>query len=344
MAGKLFIQHGNPIWLSPSIWLTMVGSSTPTFTAVGGPSTNGITGTVKNTINVQVDLMGGGTDPNLVRVDSYVCVPTTGVGPGGQTLVSAGGASGLFGTDAATPAQPFPQVVTMDWYPTNVEAGTNGGHLCIGANAYDSAGDGQPISYPAVLDLTDQHMAQRNISIVPAAQSHTPTWLSANFFIPQADVFPPGTVTTSVIKVEPVPIERVLSQVVREQLLMSSRVALTGGRGAEAPAGNGHEPPQRTLLRGGGDLVLARTQAKIVPSQKPAPQVLLQGPCGFSVEQDVELQPRKPLPITAVFQVTPDDPGEVFEFDVVHLLSSGQVLGGIRVVVVTVTDDGQGPQ
>ena len=56
MAGNLFIQHGNPIWLSPSIWAT-VGSSTPTFTAVGGPSTNGITGNVKNTINVQVDRM-----------------------------------------------------------------------------------------------------------------------------------------------------------------------------------------------------------------------------------------------------------------------------------------------
>jgi hypothetical protein len=339
MTGSLFIQHGDPIWLSPSIWLT-VGSPTKTFTAVGGPSTDGLTGNIQNTINVQVDRMGGGTDPSPVRVDAYVCVPTSGVGPGGQTLVSAGGPAGKFGTIG--PNLPFPQVATMLWYPTDTEAGLNNGHLCIGANAYDPTGDGQPVQYPSVLDLTDQHMAQRNISIVAAPKSPRKLWLSANFFLPQADVFLADASKAAVIRVEPVPVERTLSPLVREQLLTSSRVALVGGKTApatEAPAGSLPEPPERVLLRGGGDMVLANTEFKLVPAQGPAPQILLQGPCGFNPDQEVVLKPRSPLPITALFEVTPDKPGEVFEFDIVHLLSNGQVFGGLRVVVVTVAEE-----
>jgi hypothetical protein len=338
MAGNLFIQHGNPIWLSPSIWLT-VGSTTPTFTAVGGPTTNGITGNVKNTINVQVDRMGGGTDPSEVRVDAYVCVPTSGVGPGGSTLMSAGGANGLFGTD--DPTQAFPQVLTMDWYPTSTEAGTSNGHLCIGANVWDFAGDGHQIMYPSVLDLTDQHMAQRNISIVAAPSSHRATWLSASFLLPQAAVFLQDADQAAVIKVEHVPTEDTLSPVVREQLLMSSRVGLTGGGPAPETGASPEglpEPQERTLLRGGGDLILANTDFKIVPAQSPAPQILLQGPCGFNPEQEVALEPRSPLPVTALFEVVPNKPGEVFEFDVVHLLSNGRVFGGVRVVVVTIAE------
>lgn len=339
MAGNLFIQHGNPIWLSPSIWLT-VGSSTPTFTAVGGPSTNGITGNVKNTINVQVDRMGGGTDASEVRVDAYVCVPTSGVGPGGSTLMSAGGANGLFGTD--DPTQAFPQVLTMDWYPTSTEAGTSNGHLCIGANVWDFAGDGGQIMYPAVLDLTDQHMAQRNISIVAAPRAHRATWLSASFVLPQADVFLQATDQAAVIKVEQVPTEGTLGQAVREQLLMSSRVALAGG-GPAPEAGDSRglpEPRERTLLRGGGDLILANTDFKIAPRQSPPPQILLRGPCGFNPEQELALEPRNPLPVTALFEIVPSEPGEVFELNIVHRLSNGRVFGGMRVVVVTILEEG----
>jgi hypothetical protein len=337
MTENLFIQQGDPKWLSPSIWLT-VGSTTHTFTAVSSPpiTPGGTTGTTKNTINVQVDRMGGGTDPSPVRVDAYVCIPTSGVGPGGSTLLSAGGTSGLPGSD--DPSLPFPQVLTMDWYPVNAEASSSQGHLCIGANAYDYAGDGHQIMYPSVIDLTDQHMAQRNISIVPTPPSHQPRWLSTNFVLPQADVFLQAADQTAVIKIEHVPVEKTLSPLIREQLLMSSRVALVGGAAADGTAastGALPEPRERTLLRGGGNLMLAGTDVEIVPAQGPPPTILLQGPCGFTQEQQTVLQPRNPLPITATFQVTPDKPGEVFEFDIVHLLSSGQIFSGLRVVVVT---------
>jgi hypothetical protein len=254
--------------------------------------------------------------------------------------MSAGGANGLFGTD--DPTQAFPQVLTMDWYPTSTEAGVNNGHVCIGANAYDFAGDGSQIMYPSVLDLTDQHMAQRNISIIAAPSSHRATWLSASFTLPQAAVFLPDADQGAVIKVEPVPAERALSQVVREQLLMSNRIALAGGGPAPdagAAAGGLPEPPGRTLLHGGRDLILANTDIKLEPRQSLPPQILLQGPCGFRPEQEVTLAPRSPLPVTALFEIVPGKPGEVFEFDVIHLLSGGQIFGGMRVVVITVPEE-----
>ena len=196
--------------------------------------------------------------------------------------------------------------------------------------------------YPAVLDLTDQHMAQRNISIVAAPRAHRATWLSASFVLPQAGVFLQATDQAAVIKVEQVPTEGTLGQAVREQLLMSSRVALAGG-GPAPEAGDSRglpEPRERTLLRGGGDLILANTDFKIAPKQSPPPQILLRGPCGFNPEQELALEPRNPLPVTALFEIVPSEPGEVFEFDIVHRLSNGRVFGGMRVVVVTILEEG----
>jgi len=340
MTGSLFIQHGDPIWLSPSIWLTVPPSTQPTWTAVGEGNNNGLTGNIENIINVQVDRMGGGTDPSPVRVDSYVCVPTAAVGPGGSTLASAGGATGL--SSSNDPTLPFPQVISMPWYPTGNDVTINGGHLCIGANAYDLSGsDGGQVFYPAVLDLTDQHMAQRNISIIAAPSQHSPVWLSAVFLLPQASVFVNAPDQAAVIKVEQVPVEKTLSPVVREQLLMSSRVTVTGGAAPADAAGVAHGlpgPPERMLLRGGGDLALTGTDFILKPRQQAAPPVMLQGPCGFGAEQEFPLSPRTGHAVTALFEVTPDVPGEVFEFDIVHLLTSGNAVGGLRVVVVTVPE------
>src|SRR4051794_5134152 len=114
-------------WESPSLWLT------------GGFDASTAKVDVVNTIHAVVDNMASGQEKTGVRVQVWVCNYTIGVGPGGVTPSSPGGASGSIRT-IGTIAAGASGEATIDWTPTEDDlvnaADPNSGHVCLGANCY----------------------------------------------------------------------------------------------------------------------------------------------------------------------------------------------------------------
>ena len=333
-------SNGNPIWVNDHIWLDISGGPQATGEAEGSPppQPGGVYGTLDNLIGVSVDRQDHGTDPNEVVVQTFVCNPSVGVGVSNGNLQSAGGPSGLQGFFQSGTSFSTPQTVHIDWYPTSTEVAINGGHICIAANVYDTAGDGAPLTAGG-FDLSDVHMAQRNIHIIQAPQMMRAPMLFS-FYLPEAELMPVGEKEFR-LRVEPVTTERVLTPVIREQLLATAAVMLSGGRPtpeADAPGICLSEPRERILLRGGGELVLARGNVPIHPANDPAPEVILvnqEQPLGSADPLRIVLRPGRRLPVTAQLKISPEaKPGDVHEFDII-LEGGGGNAGGIRVVVLT---------
>jgi hypothetical protein len=332
---------GNPIWLNDNIWLDIEGGPQRTGEAQGTPppQQGGTYGTLDNLIGVTVDRDEGGIDPNIVRVQVFVSDPIHGIGVSDHNLASAGGRAGLQATLPANTNFAMQQTVHRDWYPTNAEASVNGGHICIAVNVYDTGGDGSPLAEGA-FNLSDQHMAQRNISIVAPLGLTKPMWIPFSFYVAQAELLPEAKEVR--VHVDRLDEELVLTPVVREQLLANGLATLAGGKPtpeADAPGICLSEPRERIRLRGGGDLVLAGHEAPIHASKQPAPRVVLgdyQRPDG---EARLQIAPRRgrPTPVTAWFEFLPDkEPGGVHEVDIVSETDDGQLAGGLRVVLVAV--------
>jgi hypothetical protein len=335
-------SNGNPIWVNDHIWLDIqrAGGPQDTGEAEGSPppQPGGVYGTLDNLIGVSVDRQDHGTDPNEVIVQAFVCNPSVGVGVSNGNLLSAGGQAGLQGFFPAGTSFPAPQAVHIDWYPTSAEAAINGGHVCIAANVYDTAGDGAPLTAGA-FNLSDVHMAQRNIHIALAPPGmRAPMMFS--FYVPEAELVPAGEKEFR-LRVEPVAIDRVLTPVIREQLLATPAVTLAGEKPTpegEAPGPSLGEPRERIRLRGGGELVLARGNVPIHPANDPAPEVVLvnqEQPEGSKGPLRIVPRPGRRLPVTAQLKISPEaKPGDVHEFDII-LEGGGANAGGIRVVVLT---------
>jgi hypothetical protein len=182
-------------------------------------------------------------------------------------------------------------------------------------------------------------MAQRNIHIVKAPPGLRAP-ISFGFFVPEAELLPAGE-KEILLRVDLVPAERVLTPVIREQLLASTTVTLTGGKPtpeANAPGPCLGEPRERIRLRGGGQLVLARGNVPIHPASDPAPQVVLVNqdqPKGSKGPIRVVPKPGRRLPVTVQFRISPEaKPGGVREFDIIQE-GDGKVVGGMRIVVLT---------
>jgi hypothetical protein len=335
-------SNGNPIWVNDHIWLDIqrTGGPQDTGEAEGSPppQPGGVYGTLDNLIGVSVGRQDLATDQNEVIVQAFVCNPSVGVGVSNGNLQSAGGQAGLQGYFPPPTSFSAPQTVHIDWYPTSTEVAINGGHICIAANVYDTGGDGAPLTAGG-FDLSDVHMAQRNIHIVQAPlMIHAPMRFS--FYLPEAELMPAGEKEFR-LRVEPVPTERVLTPVIREQLLATAAVTLSGGKPtpeANAPGICLREPRERILLRGGGELVLARGNVPIHPGNDSAPEVVLvnrEQQTGSTEPLPIVLRPGRRLPVTAHLKISPQaKPGSVHEFDIILEGGGGQA-GGIRVVVLT---------
>jgi hypothetical protein len=334
---------GNPIWANDHIWLDIQGGPQGTGEAEGTnpapPPAPQDQGTLNNVIGVTVERHDNGNDPNLVTVQAFVCNPSVGVGVSNGNLATAGGQAGH--QDYFLPNTNFgttpPPAAHIDWYPLSSEVNINGGHICIAANVYDAAGDGAALVAGA-FNLSDEHMAQRNIGIEVAPGPRAPMRFS--FYVPEAELMPAGEKEVQ-IRVQPVPREQVLTPVIREQLLASTTVTLAGGEPtpeAGRPGPYLNEPRERIRLRGGGELVLARGKVPIHPAKYPLPEVVLvnqEQPEGSTHPIRVVPRPGRRLPITAQLKISPDaEPGGVHEFDII-CEGGGGVTGGLRVVVLT---------
>ena len=339
MAGNLYIKYSSsdtgtrpipantPFWLSPSIWIGTPGNSTATV------------GTAAD-VYVQVDRIGGGSDTNLVEVQAWVCHSTTSPGPSGAVLSSAGGAGGMSGV--ISPGLNYPQIADEgSWTPLpgDVDDANTGLHSCIAVNAFEYGGnDGVQMTTGYIDPVNVQQQGQRNISIVPAAQPIK--MISYPFRVPagaQLGIHDP--LQKSVVRVAGVQGHGALGDVVKEELLKSRLIHLHGGK--PVPEVGMHrrmlrEPLQRAMMRGGGELALARTpeHMPLFPAQRPVSDLRVFGEGGAGREIDITPRAGVILPMRVNFELPDERPGAVHEFDITQTRADGLVLGGIRVVVV----------
>ena len=340
MAGNLYIKWnsgdtgGRPIpagstwWLSPSIWINSPGNAQA---SSGQP----------NLIYVQPDFVGGGsgTDSTDVTVRAWVCNPTSAPGPSGATIPSAGGAGGSKGVIlAGMTGVSFPLMsglLVNDWVPTTADVAVNGGHLCIVANVFDKSGGADSVDVTTgVMDVVNnQHQAQHNISLVMGLQQMS---LQVPFWFPVLEALPEADRGRGLIRVQPV--GGVLEQVTKEELLRDPRVTLEHEESTEPrQVFNPYclqEPPERTRLRKGGELILSGSAYKIHRSEA-APEragILFED----RVQPEIEVTPVSGAAAVRTFvcELSKDDFGGVHEFDIVHTTADGRVVGGMRVVVL----------
>jgi hypothetical protein len=333
MAGNLFIKwtagdtgtrpipSGSSWWQSPSIWINSPGNAE----ARSGQD---------NFIYVQPDRIGGGTDSSDVSIRAWVCNPTTAPGPGGNCIASAGGPGGLGKANIAA-TLPLSAQLINNWRPLDTDVAVNGGHLCIVANIWDANGDGTDLTTGPVDVVNNQHHAQLNIHLAMGMMGMSlriPFWFPILEALPEADRGP------GLIRIHAVAGADVLGQVTKEQLLRDPRVTLehedsTQPREVFNPYCL-QEPPERTRLRQGGELILSGSDFKVHPSEA-APEragLLFED----RVQQEIQVTPLSGAAEVRTFvcELSKDDFGGVHEFDIVHATAEGRVAGGMRVVVL----------
>jgi hypothetical protein len=130
-----------------------------------------------------------------------------------------------------------------------------------------------------------------------------------------------------------------LSGVVKEQLLASPLIELVGAKPVPEASMQARcltEPIERTMLRGGGELVLAKSEKKtpVFASDRELREIRILAGGTAHAEQIVKPRPGAIVPMVAEIELPEDRLGAVHEFDITETTTGGQVVGGIRVVVV----------
>jgi hypothetical protein len=149
MAVELEIRDGDPWWLSPDIW------------AVPGDDPEGAPGVpiVDRPCFLHARVRNRGKSSVAdATVRFYWANPALGPDRNTATLVGTSFVS-------LTPGQDADVLCLTPWSPIFV----NGGHECLIAEAFEPSADPLP-SVPDFNVPTDRHVAQRNISVVIAAQ------------------------------------------------------------------------------------------------------------------------------------------------------------------------------
>jgi len=337
MAGNLYIKYGasdmgtrpipanTPFWTTPSIWL---GSTQGDTTAVVGQD---------KPIMVTVDRMNGSTETGVASIQAWVTKSTTQPGPSGAVLGSAGGIPGL--STGLNPGA-YPMTASgMDWTPAATEVDSPGVfHHCVAVNVYILFGDpeGAELKNGYIDPVNDQHHGQLNISIVAAPMPQK--MIRFPFRVP-ASLLGAQRTQEWVIRVDPLGPDTVLSDVIKEQLLGSPLIELVGAKPVpemSVPARCLNEPIQRAMLRGGGELVLAKSEKKtpVFAAERELRDIRILAGGTAKSEQIVKPQPGAIVPMVAEVELPDDRLGAVYEFDITQTAAGGHVVGGIRVVVV----------
>ncbi|MEU6238108.1 hypothetical protein [Kitasatospora sp. NPDC047058] len=324
MAGNLYIRVAaadngsrpfdscHDAWKNESIWLDPPRPDDTT-AEVDQPSV----------IKVRVRNLGSAALP-FVRVHAYVSSPQIGLTSPAQAI-----ADFISAPQTVPPAQTAPNGVVFDcgpWTPTAAQlaVSSNGGHLCLFANAFQDSNladppfDGKDLTPGTdTFDICgDPHQGQRNITLWAVAKGMR-------------------RLPAMAFRVSPLP------KGVKESVL----VLETLGKGELAEAG------LQNVLLSRRDITRDEKNHLVIDTGegKPVPLRLSTEPLKYDLETDGGHRgPRLPLnrdnhhrhtQAKLHVELDPNDPiGTVHAFDLVQRTPQGRHLGGVRVIsVVTAT-------
>jgi hypothetical protein len=344
MAGDLYIKYqtadtgARPIapctdfWNSPSVWLTDDKGAGIPEAKVGKV----------NVINVQVDSKSTAGKSN-VKVQVWVCDYTLGgVGPAAVLLSgSAGSSSGMTKTVQTAVSSSAPGLVQVQWTPVEADLinspEPDHGHVCVGANTYvEGTGSEGAIKTSGLLDVcNDQHHAWKNIAVIKTINL---VEVEFGFRVVNPELFTEAA--EFLVAVNELEGELAMGPLEQEQLLTAAFVDLHGGKEIEeVRPGCLDEPLERKRLRDGGRLVLTGMEEPIPlrPAPTPAGRVGVLSEQGGGPELKVAIAAGDRIPVTLRATLREEaKPGEVHTFDVTQTAGNGRVIGGARVVTVTV--------
>ena len=143
----------------------------------------------------------------------------------------------------------------------------------------------------------------------------------------------------TVIRVNPLGPAAMLSGVIQEHLLGSPLVDLIGGKPVPEMSLQARcleEPIQRAMLRGGGELVLAKSEKRtpVFASERELREIRILAGGTARAEQVVKPHAGAIVPMVVEIELPDDRLGAVHEFDITETAAGGNIVGGIRVVVV----------
>jgi hypothetical protein len=327
------------LWLASSIWLTDTSNALIAKARVGTACR----------IHVQVDSSAETYAPNPptkeVRVQVWVCNPSSGAGPTGG-LASAGGSNGTTATTPFDPTNPAatvlapgqPRTTYVEWTPQagDLLGAMTESHLCIAANCYWVSNDpvqpaeGAALPPPGTVDICNNgHHAQRNISLLSAT---APGSMSAEFMVAGGD----EEGEPAEIFVQEVAGPRKLLIAELEQLLAEGIAVLAKVGEGERPKDADGEPYVRELLRRGAELVLAGAEdVPVKAAEEATAKAVLDSEHGSGRRLGLKLEPGRQAIVRLAIDLPEDDkPGVVRAFDVVQTGPKGQLVGGLRVLTV----------
>jgi hypothetical protein len=356
MADALYIKYQpgdngtrpiNPctnFWNSPSIWLTDAnGNGLNNQAAVGQD----------NVINVQVDSLAN-VALTAVKVQVWVDDFTLGgVGPDAVVVNGTITPSGLTSTVPTAVSSNAAGIAQIHWTPNDAylinSPLPNQGHVCVGANTYvEGASPEGAIKTSGLLDVCgNQHHGWKNIAVIKTTMLQKAQL--ARFALRVVNVGPErGEFRVGVTELGP---ELAMGPLEKEQLLTAPFVDLVRTpRTAEDENGSDDEndsqnirpgcldePLERKRLRQGGQLVLTGLEKPIQlrPAATSATELAVIGQAGRGKEVKLIIEPGDRVPLT--FQATiAGEPGEVHAFDITQTAGDGRILGGARIIAVTV--------
>jgi hypothetical protein len=247
-----------------------------------------------------------GNQGSNLRTDVLVQVYACDFGTTNPYLQSLGGSAGTPGGPFQVPGNAHVQngnegYVDIGWSPATSElGGLTEKHVCLFANVHRT-GDGAPQSDPPVWSIpTNQHHAQRNIKL-------RATGMGGMFWagFSAANMF--ETKQDFVLEVLPVKNRRL------------------------APFENRHLASARWL---GAARDVLRT--KLVPLAPVPARIGWKG--GEGEQLKLALEPGEQVPLRLGAERMPKEPG-VLRFDVVQRTARGRVVGGARLIAVTLPDE-----
>lgn len=311
-----------------------------------------------------------------ITIQIWVCRPTSNAGPSTVIWQDGVDASGnpwtepVFFKAAIGRLEPGALgTVSHAWTPGHAELAVAGGHVCLASNVCadgDLGVDG--VEYPVLPDLTlptltmlhpetDDHHAQRNVTRVltptgPAAAA------AADIANPGTDA---GTFTISLIE----------QKQLRELQAIDALHLLSDRRFSFVKDGLIHEVPKIPMKALGkvpedaDEAVVIRLNRALMLKQGYRPAFVPRDASGRPLEVKIllpathqavnpvlgvdgeragvataEIPAGESLPVTPTFEIPEDDEiGSVHVFDLTQSDRDGQVLGGIRILAVTVPEE-----